>query len=135
MVHYQTRVFVVTIVTGDCTLFLLKIYGFKVCVVSFGFWSSCLKVYIHLLCIDTQRWTTTPFFLWSPLSQVSLLCWYYKNMVSRFVWYRLIFIQLIIKFISVYPASTHSDNQQHHFLCDFRRHGWVYYVDTTKIWF
>ena len=30
---------------------------------------------------------------------MSLLYWYYKNTVFRFVWYRLVFIQLIFKFI------------------------------------
>ena len=31
-----------------------------------------------------------------------------------FVWYCLVFIQLILKFISIYPASTHSNEQRHH---------------------
>ena len=114
MVYYQTRVFLITIVMGECTVLLLRKYDFKVCAVLFGFWSSCLKFYIHLLCINTQRWTTTPFSLWFPSSRVSLLCWYYKNAVLRFVWYCLVFIQIIIKFISIYPASTHIDKQQHH---------------------
>ena len=35
--------------------------------------------------------------MWSPLSQVSALYWYRKNTVLRFVWYRLVFIQLILK--------------------------------------
>ena len=63
---------------------------------------------------NTQQRTTTPFSSWSPLSRFSLLWWSYKNTVLRFMWYRLVFIQLIKKFISVYPASTHRDEQHHH---------------------
>ena len=37
----------------------------------------------------------------------------YEKYDLRFVGLFLIFIQLIIKFLSIYPASTHSDNQQH----------------------
>ena len=104
----------VATVTGECTVLLLRKYGSNVCVVSFCFWSSCLIVYIHLRYINTQWHTITPIYSWSPSSRVSLLCRYYENRVLRFVWFRLIFIQLIIKFISIYPASTHSDEQQHH---------------------
>ena len=114
MVHCQNRVSVISIVTDECNILLLLSYGFKVCAVSFFFKSSCLIVYIHLRHINKQRRTTTPFSLWYPLSQLSLLCWYYKNTVLRFVWYRLVFIQLIIEFISIYPASTNSDVQHHH---------------------
>ena len=109
LVCYQTRVFVISTVPGEYTLLLLQTYGFKVCAVSFGFWSSYLKVYTHLRCIDTQRQTTTPFSLWLPSSRVSILCWYYKNTFLRFVWYCLVFIQLVIKLISIYPESTHSN--------------------------
>ena len=114
MVCYKTSVFVITIVTGEYTVLLLQKHGFKFCTVLFGFWSSCLKVYIHLRCINTQKNRTTQFDSWSPLSQVNLLSWYYENAFLRFVWYRLVLIQLIIKFISIYPASTHSDEQHHH---------------------
>ena len=34
---------------------------FKVCVISFDFYSTHYKVYIHLPCINTQRRTTSPF--------------------------------------------------------------------------
>ena len=70
--------------------------------------------------------------LWLPLSRVSALYCYYKNMVLRFVRFCLVFDHLDWYFISIYAALTHSDKQQHHFLCDFIRHGWVYHVDTTK---
>ena len=83
-------------------------------IISFGFWSSCLIVYIHLLCINTQWITTTLFSLWSSLSGVILLCWYNTNTVLRFVWFIFIFIQLIIKFIYIYPVSTHSNKQRIH---------------------
>ena len=39
---------------------------------------------------------------------------YYENTVLRLVWFSLIFIELIIKFISIYPASSHIDEQKHH---------------------
>ena len=45
------------------------------------------------------------------------------------------FWSFILKFISIYPESTHTDKQQHHFICDSHFHGWVYYIDTTKIRF
>ena len=114
MVCYQYCVFTIAFVTGECTILILRKYDFKVFAILFGFWSSCLKFYIHLLCINTQLRTTTLFSLWSPLEQVSLPYWNYKNMVLSFVWYRLVFIQLILKFIFIYPASTHSDKQYHH---------------------
>ena len=35
LVCYQIRVFVIAIVTGECTVLLLQKYGFKVCAISF----------------------------------------------------------------------------------------------------
>ena len=102
----STIFFVIAIVTGEFTLLILQKYGFKVCVILFGFYSSRFKFYIRLPCINTQQQTTTPFSSWSPLSRVSLLYWYYKNTVLRFVWYSLVFIQLVLKPIYIYPAST-----------------------------
>ena len=75
------------------------------------FFPSHFKVYTHLLCINTQWQTTAPFYLWLPLSRVSLLYWYYKNMVLMFVWYGLVLIHLILNFIPIYPALKHSDEQ------------------------
>ena len=86
----------------------MKIF-LKISSVLFVFWSYCLEVYIHLRCIHTQQRTTTPFSSWSISSQVSLLSWYYQNTAWRFVWYCLVFIQIVINFIFVYPASTHID--------------------------
>ena len=40
---------------------------------------------------------------------MSALYWYYKNTVLRFVRYRLVFDNLILKFISIYSTSAHSD--------------------------
>ena len=114
MVRCQTRVSVIAIGTGDCTIFLLQNIVVWFVLFFFGFWSSCLIIYIHLRCINTQIWTTTPFSLWLPLSPVSLLWWYHNNRGLRFVWFCLISIQLIIKFIPIYPAYSHSDEQQHH---------------------
>ena len=131
----STIFFVIAIFTGEFTILILRKYDFKVCMISFGFYSSHFKFFIHLPCINTQPKTTASFKLWLPLSQVSLLYWYYKNRVLRLVWYRLVFIQLILKFIFIYPALTHSNEQQHHFICVCHCDGWVYFFDTTKIWF
>ena len=90
LVCYETCILVLAIVTNEYAVLLLWKYGLKVCVVSFGFWSSCLKVYIYLCCIKTHRWTTTPFYLWFPSSRVSLLCWYDTNKILRFVSYSLV---------------------------------------------
>ena len=109
MVRYQTCVLFITRVTNECTVMFLQRNSFRVCVVLFGFWSYCLKFYINLFCINTRLQTTTPFYLWFPSSQVSLLCCYYKSTVIRFVWYC-----FIIKVISIYPASTHYKEHQHH---------------------
>ena len=113
MVPYQTRVSVVAIVTGECTILLLQQYIFKDCAVLSVFRSSCSKVNIHLLCINTKERTTTIFSSWSPSSRLRLLSWYYKNTVSRFVWYRFVFIQSILTFISLYSISTYREEQQH----------------------
>ena len=42
--------------------------------------------------------------LWSPLSWVSALYLYYKNTLLRFVWYRLFFIQFILKVYIYLPC-------------------------------
>ena len=123
------------IVTGEFTTLILRKYSFKICMISSGFYSYHFKVYIHLPCINAQNLKTAPFYLLSPLSRVSLPYWSYKNTILRFVWYCLIFIHLILKLISIYSALTHNDEQQHHFIRDHHCHGWVYYIDTTKIWF
>ena len=104
----------IDIVTGEFTILIIRRYGFKVCVILFGYYSSHFKVYIHWTCINTQQQTTSPLYSWLTLSRVSLLYWYYEDTVLRFVWYCLVFIQLILKCISINPASTHSDKQQHH---------------------
>ena len=90
MVCYQTRISVIAIVIGECTVLLLLKYYIMVCDVSFCFWSYCLIVYIHLGCINTQQWTTTPFLLWLPSSLVGVLCcttkiWFYC--LCDFVWF------------------------------------------------
>ena len=40
---------------------ILRKYCFKVCLISFGFYSTRFKVYIHLPYINTQLRTTSPF--------------------------------------------------------------------------
>ena len=54
-------------------IFNTKIWYYGLCCF-FWFQSYCLIVCVHLRCINTQRWTTTPFSLWLPLSRVSVLC-------------------------------------------------------------
>ena len=51
----------IAIVTDEFTLLILQKYGFKVCVILFGFYSTHYKVYIHITCINTQWQTTAPF--------------------------------------------------------------------------
>ena len=43
----------------------------------------------------------------------------------KVLWYHLVFICLNLKFISIYPESSHSNEQQHYFLCDNHCHVWV----------
>ena len=52
----------ISVITGEFTILIPRKYGWKICAISFWLWSSYLKVYIHLPCINTQRWTTTPIF-------------------------------------------------------------------------
>ena len=50
-----------SIVTGEFTILILRKYGFMVHVISFSFYSTRFKVYIHLPSIKTQQQTTAPF--------------------------------------------------------------------------
>ena len=113
MFHYQTRVSVITIVICECTVLLLLKYGITVCDFLFGFWSYCLIFYIHLCCINIQQWATTPSSLLLPSSQVSVLCcptkYGFKVYVILFDLY-----STHLKFISIYPASSHSNEQHYH---------------------
>ena len=51
----------IIIFTGEFTILILRKYAFKDCVIYFGFYSTHLKVYIHLPFISTQRKTTALF--------------------------------------------------------------------------
>ena len=51
----------IAILTGEFTMLILRKYGFKVCVISFGFYSDHYKVYIHLPYINTQIRTPSTF--------------------------------------------------------------------------
>ena len=51
----------IPIVTDEFTLLILQKYGFKVCVILFGFYSHHYKFYIHIPCINTKLLTTAPF--------------------------------------------------------------------------
>ena len=48
-------------ITSECTILILQKYGFKVCVILFGFYSTHFKVYIYLPFINTQWQTRSPF--------------------------------------------------------------------------
>ena len=57
----NTIFFVIAIVTGECTMLILQKHGFKVCVISFNFYSTHYIVYIHQPFIITQIQTTASF--------------------------------------------------------------------------
>ena len=67
-----TILVVIAIVTGECTMLILQKYGFKVCVISFDFYSTHYKVYIHLPCINSHRRTTAPFVITHVISSSNL---------------------------------------------------------------
>ena len=54
------------------TILILRKFGFKVCVISFGFYSTNFKVDIHLPCINTQRQTKAPFDITPVISSSDL---------------------------------------------------------------
>ena len=61
---------VVSIVTGELNMLIILKYGFKVCVISFGFYLIHYKVYIHLHCINTQWQKTAPFDITHIISSI-----------------------------------------------------------------
>ena len=70
-IQQQTKTpisFVISIVMDEFTLLILQKYGFKVCVISFGFYSTHFIVYIHLPLISTHQQTTSPFNITSIIS-------------------------------------------------------------------
>ena len=71
MTNNNTIFFMITIVTGEFTMLILWKYGFKVCVVSFDFYSAHYKVYIHLPCINIQRQTTAYFDITNVISSIN----------------------------------------------------------------
>ena len=100
-----TIVIMITIVTDEFTIFIQKKVVWRFLWYC-SIFTNHFKVYSHLPCINTQRHSTSTFSTKFPSSRVSLIYWYYKNTVLRFVWYCLVFIQLILKFVYMYPAST-----------------------------
>ena len=60
----------IAIVTGEFTMLIFQKYSFKACVISFGFYSTHYKVYIHILCIRTKRQTTEPFNITHVISYI-----------------------------------------------------------------
>ena len=53
-------------------------------------------------------------FIVIPIVKGECTMMYSKNTVLRFTRFSLVFIQLIIKFIFIYPESSHIDEQKHH---------------------
>ena len=49
------------IVTVECTILILRKYGFKVCVILFSFYSINFEVYIYLPCTNKHQQATAPF--------------------------------------------------------------------------
>ena len=106
LVCQQTCVLVIAIIMGECTFLLPQKYVLMVCAVSFGFWSSCLKVYIHLWCINqTATKNKTIFFVilifTGEFNMLILQKYGFKVCMTL-----IDFIQLIIKFISIYNEKT-----------------------------
>ena len=67
----NTVFFVITIVTGEFNILIPQKYGFKVCVILFGSYSTHYKVYIHLPCINPHRRTTAPFYVTHIISYIN----------------------------------------------------------------
>ena len=169
---------------GKFNLFILWKYGFKVCMISFGLYSTNFKVYIHLPCISTQQQTTAPFdenpFILSGdrqktgLYQGSADCCegdhnsdifcllqqyqtihYYNQSVLAIVPNLNIFVfsisiidiisrSAMIGFSLLCARYLYNSTELRFYidclksssrLCDCHCHGWVYYIDTTKIRF
>ena len=53
----------IAIVRGEFTILILNKYGLKVCVISFGFYSTHHKMYVHLPCINTHQQSIAPFYI------------------------------------------------------------------------
>ena len=97
-------------------------------VLFFWFRSYCLIVYIHLCCINTHQLTTTRF-----IRDCHSHGWWYYVVQKKYgskvcVIFSDIYL-LIIKILSIYPASTDSDKQQHHSTAII-----FHYLVTSKRW-
>ena len=64
----NTILFAIIIVMAEITMLMQKKFGFRVCVISFNFYSAHYKVYIHIPCINTQRQTTASFDITTVIS-------------------------------------------------------------------
>ena len=58
----------ISIITGEFTMLILRKYGFNVSVILFGFYSIHYKVYIHLPFINAHQQKTAPFNITSFIS-------------------------------------------------------------------
>ena len=101
----------------------------------YSYFLSCARYLANLTGLSSYicLFVTRVMFFWFPLSRVSALYCYFKTIFLRYEWYSWGFDHLMLKFISIYAAWTHSDKQQNLLYHDGNFHGWVYYVDTTKI--
>ena len=114
MVCYQTHIFVIAIVTYECTLLLFTKIGFTgLCGIIWFLIILFESFYPFNLHWQTSMNNNTILFIIAIVTgEFTMLI--LNNTVFRFVLYHLVFIQLIIKFISIYPESSHRDEQQHH---------------------
>ena len=174
----------IAIVTDEFTILIIWKYGFKVCVILFGFYSTQFKVYIHLPCINTQRQTTSPFNITPDISSRNCqTTWLYQGSANNCKVYHnyniirllqpsqaihyskqsglaivldlniLVFSITSFDVISIIPLVRFSllcaiylynlkgirfyilFSWQALRLRDCHYHGWVYYINTTKIRF
>ena len=112
-VCYQSRVFLIAMVMGECTVLLLQKHFFR------SMWYSLVFDYVILKFISIYTELTH-----SKEQQHHFLCdchchgWGYHVDTTKILFWGLCdiiwFFNLIIKFISTHPAWTHSNKQQHH---------------------
>ena len=119
---------------GKFTICITWKYSCKVCIISFGFYSSHCKVFITLPFSNTHGQKIAPFSAWLPLSKVILPYWYYENMVLKFL-VSFGFYSTQFKFCIYLPESTHRDGQHHNFLLYLYSHELFCHNDTSKIRF
>ena len=174
----------INIVTAECTILILRKYGFKFCVILFCFYSINFKVYIYLPRINVHWRTTEPFDDTSVISSSDpqkrgiyqgsayicegdcnsdLICLIQKSQAiyccNKSVLAIVPYLNILILSITIVDIISRSALVRFSLvrasflynlmglrsyifclqlvsrLCDWHGHGWVHYIDTTKIWF